>query len=126
MFAEYDVSKLSDQIIKNMGSYDYVWGCGVDEPLFVLKNINCNKFNITLSGSKQNKIEFTYRNIKFVKQTRSTSLADLYKEIIETGENINFTVIGKFRIDYKNDKSPLVVIEDMEFERSNKVQSLFG
>ena len=126
VFGEYDVSKLSDQIIKNMGSYDYVWGCGVDEPLFVLKNINCNKFNITLSGSKQNKIEFTYRNIKFVKQTRSTSLANLYKEIIETGDNINFTVIGKFRIDYKNDKSPMVIIEDMEFEKSNRVQSLFG
>lgn len=126
VFGEYDVTRLSDSIIKNMGQCDYIWGCGVEEPTFVINNIVCNKFNINLLGTKQNRIEFTYRNIKFVKQTRSTSLAEEFKQIIDTGDNVKFNVIGKFRVDYKNDKSPMVIVEDMTFEKSEMKYNLFG
>lgn len=126
VFGVYDVTRLSDTIIKNIGSYDYVWGCGVDEPMFVVTNIPCNKFNINLLGAKQNKIEFTYRNIKFVKQTRTTSLLEEFNNIMNTGDNVKFNVVGKFRVDYKNDKSPLVMVEDMTFEKSDIKCNLFG
>ena len=78
-------------------------------------------------GSKQNKIEFTYHNIKFTKQTKSSSLAKLYKEILSVGDNVKFDIVGKFSIDTRNGKCPQVIIEDMVFEKSDQVQGFaFG
>ena len=121
----YDASQLHDQIIKNIAKYDGVWGNTVSEPIFLIRNVPCNKYNINLIGSKQNKIEFMYHNIKFTKQTKSRSLAKLYKDILSVGDNIKFDVAGRFGIDSKNGKCPQVIIEDMIFEKSN-IEQRFG
>ena len=121
----YDASQLHDQIIKNIAKYDGVWGNTVSEPIFLIRNVPCNKYNINLIGSKQNKIEFMYHNIKFTKQTKSRSLAKLYKDILSVGDNIKFDVVGRFGIDSKNGKCPQVIIEDMIFEKSN-IEQRFG
>ena len=42
----YDADKLHDQIIKNVAKYDYIWGNTVQEPIFFIKNIPCNKYNL--------------------------------------------------------------------------------
>ena len=123
----YDASQLHDQIIKNVAKYDHIWGSTVTEPIFLIKNIPCNKYNINLIGSKQNKIEFTYHNIKFTKQTKGSSLAKLYKEILSVGDNVKFDIVGRFSIDTRNGKCPQVIIEDMVFEKSNQPQGFaFG
>lgn len=123
----YDASQLHDQIIKNVAKYDHIWGNSVSEPIFLIKNITCNKYNINLIGSKQNKIEFTYHNIKFTKQTKGSSLAKLYKEILSVGDNVKFDIIGRFSIDTRNGKCPQVIIEDMVFEKSDQLQGFaFG
>lgn len=121
----YDASQLHDQIIKNIAKYDGVWGNTVSEPIFLIRNVPCNKYNINLIGSKQNKIEFMYHNIKFTKQTKSRSLAKLYKDILSVGDNIKFDIVGRFTIDTKNGKCPQVIIEDMIFEKSN-IEQRFG
>ena len=123
----YDASQLHDQIIKNVAKYDYIWGNTVTEPIFLIKNIPCNKYNINLIGSKQNKIEFTYHNIKFTKQTKGSSLVKLYKEILSVGDNVKFDIVGRFSIDTRNGKCPQVIIEDMVFEKSDQPQGFaFG
>ena len=123
----YDASQLHDQIIKNVAKYDHIWGNTVSEPIFLIKNIPCNKYNINLIGSKQNKIEFTYHNIKFTKQTKGSSLAKLYKEILSVGDNVKFDIVGRFSIDTRNGKCPQVIIEDMVFEKSDQPQGFaFG
>lgn len=122
----YDANQIHDQIIKNVAKYDFVWGNTVSEPIFLIKNIPCNKYNLYLLGSKQNKIEFTYHNIKFVKQTKGSSLASLYKEIISIGDNFEFDIVGRFSIDYKSGKAAQVLIEDWMFYKSDKVQGFFG
>lgn len=114
----YDVTHLHDQIIKNVAKYDYVWGNTVEPPLFLIKNVPCNKYNVSLNGARQNRIEFFYHNIKFIKQTKGSSLVKLYKEIISVGENIEFDIVGEFSIDKKTNKTPLVIIEDMTFKKS--------
>ena len=121
----YDASQLHDQIIKNVAKYDHIWGNTVTEPIFLIKNIPCNKYNINLIGSKQNKIEFAYHNIKFTKQTKGSSLAKLYKEILSVGDNVKFDIVGRFSIDTRNGKCPQVIIEDMVFEKSD-IQQGFG
>ncbi len=121
----YDVSMLHDQIIKNIAKYDYIWGNNVEPPLFFIKNIICNKYNINLLGAKQNRIEFFYHNIKFIKQTKGSSLIKLFKEIVSIGDNVKFDIIGKFSLDMKNGKCPQVIVEDMIFEKSD-IKQEFG
>lgn len=123
----YDASQLHDQIIKNVAKYDHIWGNTVSEPIFLINNIPCSKYNINLIGSKQNKIEFTYHNIKFTKQTKGSSLIKLYKEILSVGDNVKFDIVGRFSIDTRNGKCPQVIIEDMIFETSDQSQGFaFG
>lgn len=122
----YDANQIHDQIIKNVAKYDFVWGNTVSEPIFLIKNIPCNKYNLYLLGSKQNKIEFTYHNIKFIKQTKGSSLASLYKKIISIGDNFEFDIVGRFSIDYKSGKAAQVIVEDWMFYKSDKVQGFFG
>lgn len=122
----YDSNQIHDQIIKNIAKYDYVWGNSVSEPIFLIKNVPCNKYNLYLLGAKQNRIEFTYHNIKFVKQTRGSSLASLYKEIISIGDNIEFDIVGRFSVDYKSGKIAQVVIDDWMFYKSDSTQGFFG
>lgn len=123
----YDASQLHAQIIKNVAKYDHIWGNTVSEPIFLINNIPCSKYNINLIGSKQNKIEFTYHNIKFTKQTKGSSLVKLYKEILSVGDNVKFDIVGRFSIDTRNGKCPQVIIEDMIFEKSDQPQGFaFG
>lgn len=122
----YDANQIYDQIIKNVAKWDAIWGNTVSEPIFLIKNIPCNKYNLYLLGSKQNKIEFTYHNIKFVKQTKGSSLASLYKEIISIGDNFEFDIVGRFSIDYKSGKAAQVIVEDWMFYKSEKIQGFFG
>jgi len=122
----YDANQIHDQIIKNVAKYDFVWGNNISEPIFLIKKIPCNKYNLYLLGSKQNKIEFTYHNIKFIKQTRGNSLASLYKEIVSIGDNFEFDIVGRFSIDYKSGKAAQVFVEDWMFYKSNKIQGFFG
>ena len=124
VFNEYDDKTIDSKIITNIAKYDYLWGCGVEEPIFLIKNIVCNKYSINLIGQKQNRLEFTYHNIKFVKQTKGNSLLKLYKDILDCGDNIKFDVICKFKIEPK-DKSAIVYIEDMQYQKSEN-KNCFG
>lgn len=123
----YEANQIHDQIIKNVAKWDGIWGNTVSEPIFLIKNVPCNKYSLYLLGAKQNKIEFAYHNIKFVKQTRGSSLASLYKEIISIGDNFEFDIVGRFSIDYKSGKVAQVIVEDWMFYKSEKVSGFtFG
>lgn len=122
----YEANQIHDQIIKNVAKWDGIWGNTISEPIFLIKNVPCNKYSLYLLGAKQNKIEFVYHNIKFVKQTRGSSLASLYKEIISIGDNFEFDIVGRFSIDYKSGKVAQVIVEDWMFYKSDKVQGFFG
>lgn len=123
----YEANQIHDQIIKNVAKWDGIWGNTVSEPIFLIKNVPCNKYSLYLLGAKQNKIEFVYHNIKFVKQTKGSSLASLYKEIISIGDNFEFDIIGRFSIDYKSGKVAQVIVEDWMFYKSEKVSGFtFG
>ena len=123
VFGEYEASSLSGEIIKNIGSYDYVWGAGINPPLFVVKGMTMNKYNINLKGSKQNIIEFQYKNIIVTKMARY-SLEEEYNDIIRTAteqgnDTVEFDLICTFNIDYKNDKAPKLCVEDWVYRASS-------
>ena len=125
VFGEYDARSLSGDVVKSIGAYDYVWGSGIEEPLFVVKGMTMNKYNISLQGAKQGRIEFQYKNITVTKNARY-SLEEEYADIIRTAEQANDTVefdlVCRFKIDYKNDKAPKLDVEDWVFRPSSKLQ----
>ena len=125
VFGEYDASSLSGEIIKNIGSYDYVFGAGINTPLFVVKGMSVNKWNISLKGAKQNIIEFQYKNITVTKMARY-SLEEEYNNILKIAEqsndNVEFDLICTFNIDYKNDKAPKLCVEEWVYRPSSSTQ----
>lgn len=123
VYGVYNDRTLNSDLVKLIGKYHYLWGCGIAEPLFCIKDISVNRFNIYLQGKRQNRIEFSYHNIKFIFMTKGSSLSKKYKEIIESGNTIKFDIIGKFQIDMK--KQAQIVIEDFVYEKSNK-KNVFG
>ena len=130
VFGEYDASSLSGDVIKNIGSYDYIWGSGVNPPLFVVKGMSVNKWNISLKGSKQNIIEFQFKNITVTKMARyslENEYADIIKIAEQSNDNVEFDLICTFNIDYKNDKAPKLCVEDWVYRASSSTQySPFG
>ena len=126
VFGEYDASSLSGEIVKNIGNYDYVWGSGINPPLFVVKGMSINKYNISLKGSKQNIIEFQYKNFNITKMARY-SLEQEYNDIIRTAteggnDTVEFDLICTFNIDYKNDKAPKLCVEDWVYRAGSCTQ----
>ena len=126
VFGEYDASSLSGEIVKNIGNYDHVWGSGINPPLFVVKGMSINKYNISLKGSKQNIIEFQYKNITITKMARY-SLEQEYNDIIKTAteggnDTVEFDLICTFNIDYKNDKAPKLCVEDWVYRAGSCTQ----
>ena len=125
VYEEYNKDNIRSEIIKNIAQFDYVWGGSIDEPLFYIKDIPCSKYSILLSGSRNNKIEFMYHNIKIIKQTRGNSLSAEYKKIQEIGENISFNIVGRFSIDYKRNKSAQIIVDDWTYEKTDIEQGFF-
>ena len=125
VFGEYDASSLSGEIVKNIGSYDYVWGSTINQPLFAVKGMSINKWNISLKGAKQNIIEFQYKNITVTKMARY-SLEQEYNDIIKTAEqgndNVEFDMVCRFKLDYKHDKCAKLDIEDWVYRASSKTE----
>ena len=125
VFGEYNASSLSGDVVKNIGAYDYVWGSGINPPLFAVKGMSVNKWNISLKGAKQNIIEFQYKNFNITKMARY-SLEEEYNNILKIAEqsndNVEFDLICTFNIDYKNDKAPKLCVEDWIYRASSSTQ----
>jgi len=120
VMGEYEAKDLNLELVRQVGKCDYLWGSDINEPLFYISKVPVNKYNLYLVGKKQNRIEFEYHGIKFVKMTKGSSLAKEYKDIIELSDNLTFTVVGRFGIDYRNGKIPQVLIEDYTYEESKE------
>lgn len=118
IYGIYNDKTLNADVVKRIAKYDYLWGANVDEPLFLIDNIIVSKYDVNLCGSRQNRLEFMYRNIKFIMFSRAGSLSELYKNIVSTGDVIKFTLLGKFSVD---NKMAQVVVEDIMYEKSDKV-----
>lgn len=118
VYGVYTDKTLNSDVIKRISKYDYLWGSNVEQPLFLIENILVSKYNINLIGSKLNRIEFMYRNIKFTMFSKTGSLSEVYKNIMSVGDVIHFNIVGRFSLD---DKVAQVIIEDIMFEKSDTV-----
>lgn len=106
------------ELVSLIGKYDYIWGNKLDEPLFAIE-FPLNSNDINLIGSKKNTIKFIYNCVEFVLFNTNE---ELYNELTKNEAN-KITIIGKFKINqYKNNISPQVVIEDIDFEPTKLIK----
>lgn len=54
-------------VLKSITQYDYLWGCGVDCPKFLIENIPIESNDFKILGDKQNTISFTYNSVNYIK-----------------------------------------------------------
>lgn len=118
----FDDKTLSSQIVSYFGKYDYCYGCGVEEPLFYVKDININKSKLNISDSEK-AISFNWRGIEFKKYSRSP-MTELVNEINNIPNAVKFNMICKFTM--SNTNKPCVMIEDVEVSQGNIISPFGG
>lgn len=113
----YNERTLNKSIVSLIGSYAYIWGNKLDEPLFAIEDILIESKDIQLKGANKNTIQFTYNDIVFIK---FKSNEEEYNKIIENEVN-KFTIICKFKVnEYNGTVTPQAVIEDFDYVKSEK------
>ena len=115
----YNEKSLNKSIVSLVGSYDYIWGNKLDEPLFAIQDVVIPSKDIQLMGKNKNTIKFTFNDIEFIKFKASE---DEYNEIVKN-ENNKFTIIGKFKTnEYGGVTKAQILIENYKFEKSEVVK----
>ena len=110
---------LNVSTIKNVGSFDHVWGNKLDEPIFAIENILLNKEDVTIIGKNKTTIKFKYHGIEFIKFNSSE------EEFNAINENANnkFTIIGKFKVNnYKGVITPQILMENYKYEPTTETK----
>lgn len=110
----FDCKDLTKQIIETIGDFKHLWGNGISEPLFVVKNIKISSKDVRKIGF--NMVGFTKNNIFYIKNFASSSFIDEFtcREKIGFGEsNLSIDIVCKFKkdkygtkveiVDYKSD-----------------------
>ena len=110
IFTEKSLNKATVSLI---GSYDYIWGNKLDEPIFAIEDIIVDYNNIKLIGKNKNTIKIIHNGIEFIKFKSSE---DEYNNIMKNKHNI-FTIVGKFKVnEYCGNTTPQVLIEDYKYK----------
>ena len=110
IFTEKSLNKATVSLI---GSYDYIWGNKLDEPIFAIEDIIVDSNNIKLMGKNKNTIKIIHNGIEFIKFKSSE---DEYNNIMKNKHNI-FTIVGKFKVnEYCGNTTPQVLIEDYKYK----------
>jgi len=105
----FDCKDLNKQTIETVGDFKHLWGNGINEPLFVVKNIKINSKDVRKIGF--NMVGFTKNNIFYVKNFAPSSFIDEFtcREEIGFGEsNLSIDIICKFKKDKYGTKVEIV------------------
>jgi single-stranded-DNA-specific exonuclease len=113
----FDEKTINKSMIILIGSFDYIWGNKLDEPIFTIENITIDSKDISLMGKTKTTIKFSYDDIEFIK---FKTTEDEYNDIIKNDSN-KFTIICKFKTNvYNGTTKAQVLIEDYYYEKSDK------
>ena len=96
----FECKDLSKQVIEIIGDFKHLWGNGIDEPLFVVKNIRINSKDV--KKITFNVVGFKKNDISYIKNFASSSFIDDFtcRSEIGFGEaNISVDIVCKFKKD---------------------------
>ncbi len=115
--------QLNDSIIKSLHELRDTWGQYVEEPKIAIKDIEVNKDEVYINGSKKNTLKFIYKDIEFIKFFSSESE---WESIVNQGERLVIDVVGKCSVnEWDGKKKAQIVIEDYEVKKVKKKEFIF-
>lgn len=91
-----DLNEVSPSDFYRIQSNKYLWGRGVEEPLFALENIPLFFMSTQLLGEKKDTVKYTYRGIDFMFFRRDDD--DKMKQLINSYDpkvNYSINIVGK-------------------------------
>ncbi|AZV43584.1 hypothetical protein BAOM_2975 [Peribacillus asahii] len=115
--------QLKPKFIKELHSLRDNWGYKVEEPLIAISDIEVNKDEVYINGSKKNTLKFTCKGIEFIKFFSSESE---WESIVNQGERLVIDVIGKCSLnEYQGKKTAQILIEDYEVAKVKEKEFVF-
>jgi single-stranded-DNA-specific exonuclease len=115
--------QFKESFIKEISKCKDLWGFKVEEPVIAIKDIEVNKDEVYINGSKKNTLKFTYKGIEFIKFFSSE---DEWESIISKGARLVLDVVGKCSInEYNGVKTPQIIMEDFEVVGAKKKEFVF-
>lgn len=111
-----DLSTVSNSDFYRIQSNKYLWGRGIEEPLFALENIPLFFTGASLLGEKKDTIKYTYSNIDFMFFRRDDE--DELKKLLESynpSTDYSINIIGKLGMStFMGRTKSQVIVEDYE------------
>jgi single-stranded-DNA-specific exonuclease len=127
--AEYDVDfivpgdKLTSKFINEINDLSDIWSNRVEEPVIAFTNVKINTDEIEILGKDKTTLKFVYKGIEFIKFKSSE---EVHTEIVSSGENVTFDVIGKCGANiYQGNVAPQIIMEDFEVVKVGKKEFVF-
>lgn len=117
ILVDYIFNTLDYDIIKRIADMEYLWGCGISEPIFALKNYCIYNDDVKIIGKNSDVVNITYRepcsnsNIKMIYFNVPQGTLD--KLIYNRATNCNIVFKCKKNI-FRGKQSYQIVIDDLE------------
>ena len=105
----FEAKDLNKQIVEAIGEFRHLWGNGIDEPQFVIKNIKINSKDVRKIGF--NIVGFTKNDIFYAKNFATSNFINelTCRDEIGFGEaNLVIDIIGKFKKDKYGSKVEII------------------
>lgn len=105
---EINAKSVTDSFIKEMDGWSYLWGQGIEEPMYAIKDVEVRASDIQLIGKDKNVLKFSKGNIEYVQFTADAELLKL----VESNKTMFLDIVGKVGINsWLGDRTSQVVIE---------------
>lgn len=105
----FEAKDLNKQTVETIGEFRHLWGNGIDEPQFVIKNIKINSKDVRKIGF--NIVGFTKNDIFYAKNFATSNFINelTCRDEIGFGEaNLVIDIIGKFKKDKYGSKVEII------------------
>lgn len=105
----FEAKDLNKQTVEAIGEFRHLWGNGIDEPQFVIKNIKINSKDVRKIGF--NIVGFTKNDIFYAKNFATSNFINelTCRDEIGFGEaNLVIDIIGKFKKDKYGSKVEII------------------
>lgn len=114
-----DPDELDVNFVREIDSFQWVWGTAVKEPKVVVKDITIKRSDAHIQGKDHNSVFFMVEDIKFVQFSMSPDnpLLQWAEQWGEDNEELCLTAVGTVSInDYKSQLTPQFIIQDLAIQ----------
>ena len=116
-------TQLHKQFINEIDQHKDIWGYKVEEPLIAIKDIEVNKDDVYIIGSKKNTLKFSYNGIEYIK---FFSNEEEWEQIVSKGERLVLDIVGKAGInEWNGEIKPQIRIENYSIKNTKKKEWVF-